>query len=104
MAEQLGGWGGGVVGGSRAADDSGWLDADRLVGQTGKTVRLRLYIALGISGAIQHKVGMEDAQHIIAVNKNSAASIFEAADYGICGDLFTVVPHMIEAFAQQIEK
>jgi electron transfer flavoprotein alpha subunit len=103
LVEELAHTLGGEVAGSRAAVDAGFIISERQVGQTGVTVRPKLYIAIGISGAIQHRAGMQEAKKIIAINSDPDAPIFGVSHYGIVGDATTIIPKFIEVYKSKLK-
>jgi len=103
IAEELADALGATIAGTRGAVEAGWLNHDQQVGQSGVTVRPKVYIAIGISGAIQHLVGMETSDFIIAINNDPEAAILKVANYGIVGDLFQVVPALTAEFKKRLQ-
>jgi electron transfer flavoprotein alpha subunit len=97
MVQELADTLGAQIGSSRPVVDAGWLPPDHQIGSSGQTVAPQLYLALGISGAIQHVVGMKGARNVIVINKDPDAPIFELADYGIVGDILEIIPKLTEA-------
>jgi electron transfer flavoprotein alpha subunit len=101
LAEQLAEVLGGAVGATRAAVYAGWYPRAAQIGQTGKTVSPKLYLALGVSGAVQHRVGMQSSKLIVAINKDPAAPIFECSDLAVIGDLHAIVPQLVDLLKQR---